>query len=254
MVKVIVTDLDETLLHSDKYISEYTISVLQKYQAKGIKIIFATARSTQASARILEQFMPDVFVGYGGALALAGDKVIHRFDIPVDISNQLINECLQTPEITSILAVNESVAFTNNPLELESKDSSHYQYFDFAENNDQSYLKISLVTTDSEIVKRIAAHYPMCDMLRYTGEDLYRFANRDALKWNALKAISEHYNIGTDQFIAFGDDVNDLEMIEKCGIGIAVENGIDQLKQVADYICDTNNHDGVAKWLEAHIT
>jgi len=51
MIKMIITDLDNTLLRSDKTISEYTIDVLKKCQSKGIKVAFATARSEQASLR-----------------------------------------------------------------------------------------------------------------------------------------------------------------------------------------------------------
>ncbi len=68
-----------------------------------------------------------------------------------------------------------------------------------------------------------------------------------------MKAIAEHYNVSTSTFAAFGDDVNDLEMIQNCGVGIAVANAIDEIKAVADDICDTNDHDGVAKWLEEHV-
>jgi len=73
-IKMIITDLDETLLTSDKRISEHTISVLEKCRLKGIKIVFATARSTQSASKMLEQFMPDIFIGYGGALVLANKK------------------------------------------------------------------------------------------------------------------------------------------------------------------------------------
>lgn len=76
-IKMIVTDLDNTLLRSDKSISKYTISIFSKCQKKGIKVVFATARSKQAAARFLDMFMPDVFIGYGGALALSGDEVIN---------------------------------------------------------------------------------------------------------------------------------------------------------------------------------
>jgi hydroxymethylpyrimidine pyrophosphatase-like HAD family hydrolase len=93
----------------------------------------------------------------------------------------------------------------------------------------------------------------MLDFLRYKGEDFYRFANPNAVKWNAIKAVSDFYNISTDAFVAFGDDKNDLEMIKNCGIGVAVENALDEVKDVAKYICGANNNDGVAKWLETHI-
>ena len=72
-------------------------------------------------------------------------------------------------------------------------------------------------------------------------------------KWNAIKAVSDFYNINTDMLVAFGDDKNDLEMIKNCGIGVAVKNALDEVKNVAKYICETNNNDGVAKWLEKNI-
>ncbi|MCL2814410.1 MAG: HAD family hydrolase [Oscillospiraceae bacterium] len=251
-IKMIVTDLDNTLLRRDKSISNYTISILSNCQTKGIRVVFATARSTQAASKFLDMFTPDIFIGYGGALAFAYDKIINRFDIPSDISFQLISDCLKEPEITSILAINESVALTSRLDTLDS-ESSHYKYTDFTIKNNLSYLKISLVAANPNIVERIALNYPMCDMLRYTGEDLYRFANRNAVKWNAVNAVAEYCNINKDMIVAFGDDMNDLEMLKNCGIGVAVANAIDEVKAAADYICDSNENDGVAKWLEERI-
>ncbi|MDD4295902.1 MAG: HAD family hydrolase [Ruminiclostridium sp.] len=252
MIKMIITDLDNTLLRSDKSISEYTISTLMKYQDKGIKVGFATARSKQSSSRFLNQFTPDIFIGYGGAISFAGEEVISRFDIPADISSQLINKCLQEPDILYVHATNESVAYTNR-VDTSDADLSHYKYVDFSLNDNISYLKISIVASNPHVVERIASNFPMLDLLRYTGENLYRFANRNAVKWNAVKAVAEYYNINTDMVVAFGDDINDLEMIKNCGVGVAVKNGIEEVKSVAKFICDISDNDGVAKWLEERI-
>ena len=168
------------------------------------------------------------------------------------LSYQIVNDFLKEPEITSILATNEIVSYANRLDPLDS-ESSHYQCTDFTAKNDLSYLKISVVTANPDLVERIAAKYPMCDMLRYTGEDLYRFANRNAVKWNAVKAVAEHYCIDTEMIVTFGDDINDIEMVDNCGIGIAMGNAIDKVKAVANYVCDTNYNDGVAKWLEDNV-
>jgi hydroxymethylpyrimidine pyrophosphatase-like HAD family hydrolase len=53
--------------------------------------------------------------------------------------------------------------------------------------------------------------------------------------------------------MAFGDDYNDIEMLQRCGTGIAMENGIDEIKKISDYICGSNNKDGVARWIEKNI-
>ena len=67
--------------------------------------------------------MPDVFVGYGGTLATADDKIIYRSDIPADIVSQIIKESLGTTEVVWIHALNESVVLSNDP----DSDMTYYR-------------------------------------------------------------------------------------------------------------------------------
>ena len=53
--------------------------------------------------------------------------------------------------------------------------------------------------------------------------------------------------------MAFGDDFNDVDMLDYAGVSVAMGNAPDQVKLVADYICDTNNNDGMAKWIEENL-
>jgi len=255
---MIILDLDNTLLRSDKTISSYTLSVLEKCRDKGIKVVFATGRAAQATSRITALFPPDVLISYGGALATVGEKIIHHSGIPTGISFALIQECLLSPEVLWINAANEEVALSNfphtNDLEdyPQASDFAAYQDCDFSKNHNVSFLKIHIHVTSQKVIEDIASRYPMCNMLKYTGEDLYRFANINATKWDAVKAVAEYYSISTNALIAFGDDINDFDMIKNCGIGVAVANAIDDVKTAANYICDTCDNDGVAKWLEEY--
>ena len=251
-VGMIVTDLDNTLLRNDKTISDYTVSVLDKCRAKGLKTVYATARSLPAVSKFFDIFTPDVFIGYGGSLAVYNGKIILRHDIPADTSFQLISECLNEPAVSTIHAINESAAHTNRP-DPADLSMSHYRYIDLTKNNNISYLKITVTSMYPDIVERIAGKFPTLDMLRYTGENMYRFANRNAVKWNAVRGVAEYFNIDTASVVAFGDDTNDLEMLMNCGVGIAVANAIGEVKASADYISESNENDGVAKWLESHI-
>ena len=252
-IKMIVTDLDGTLLREDKTISDYTASVFQRCRDKGVVLAFATARSDRSASRFIAQIQPELFMGYGGALVSAGDRVICRFDIPKEVSNTLIAECENASEIFAVYAINEKTALTNDRAFTLLKDYSHYKYDDFKCPPGQSFLKISVRSHDQCFVEALASRYPMCDILRYSGETLYRFANRDAVKGKAVRSAMEHLGISVAETVAFGDDYNDIEMLYGCGIGIAVANAIDEVKNVADYICDTNDNDGVAKWLEQNI-
>ncbi|MCL1786954.1 MAG: HAD family hydrolase [Defluviitaleaceae bacterium] len=253
MSKMLVLDLDNTLLKSDKTMSSFTIQTLQTCQAHGVKIAFATARSCKSSARILSLFMPDIFIGYGGALVVSGGETIHRADICADVSAALIQDCLAMPDISHIYAVNENTALTNDKKTMAAQDYTHYQYHDFARPPAQHFLKISIEAANPDVVYAIAGRYPMCDMARFTGENLYRFVNKNAVKWPAVQAVARHHGLNTGDFIAFGDDAIDLDMIKHCGTGVAMANAIDSVKAAADHICDSNDNDGVAKWLRQHL-
>lgn len=253
-MKAIVTDLDNTLLHSDKSLTGYTVGVLEKCRGVGITVIFATARSAMAASAYTSKFRPDVFIGYGGALVTAAKgEIIRRFEMNTQISQTLIEELLRTPQVYTIYAINENTALYNSKEPIIDTDYSHYRLHDFREKTKEGFLKISVDSTDKSVLDKLAERYPMCDLLHYSGEPLSRFANKEAVKWNAVKAASEYLSLSTDDFIAFGDDSNDLEMIKNCGTGIAVSNAIEEVKAAADDICGANNSDGVAKWIEANL-
>ena len=73
--------------------------------------------------------------------------------------------------------------------------------------------------------------------------------NKEMNKGIALKRVADYYQIPKERIIAFGDESNDLEMIDYAGIGVAMGNAIDELKSVANYVTDTNENNGVANFL-----
>jgi len=253
MIRMIATDLDNTMLQNDRNFTEYAISVLSKCREAGIKIVFATARSRQASERITKQFMPDIFIGYGGSVATAGEVTVYRAEIQAGICEQIIRDSLAAPAVEYVHATNESIALTNKLSAKHGGDFSHYKYSDFSKPLTEGFLKITLSASDPAAVEAIAARYPSCAMTRYTGEDLYRFADKDATKWNAVKAAAAYFGIDTNDIAAFGDDVTDAEMVSNCGAGVAVENAVLAVKKAANYICEPCGDDGAARWIDEHI-
>lgn len=265
MIKAIITDLDGTLLHSDKTISDYTVKVLQKCRETGVKTVFATARSQQSSATFLRRFQPDVFIGHGGALTLtpnmpvgrgaaASQTVItSRTALSSETCRRLIRRCLETPAVAAVYAIHETAAFTSRRDTASDPGYSHYRYADLLSLSRESYLKVSMQCSSPETARRIAEEFPECRMQGYTGEDLFSFASAEATKWNAIQAFAAREGIGMEEIAAFGDDWNDLDMLQNCGAGVAVENAIPEVKAAARFHTASNDGDGVAVWLEAHL-
>ena len=253
MIRMIATDLDNTMLRNDRNFTDYAVSVLNRCREAGVKIVFVTARSRQASERILKQFTPDIFIGYGGSVVTAGETIVRRAEIPAVICERLIRDSLAAPAVEYIHATNESIALTNKLYDGAGGDFSHFKYSDFTNPIKEGFLKITLCASDPAVVEAIAARYPSCEMMRYTGENLYRFANKEATKWNAVKAAAAYFDIDTNDVAAFGDDVNDAEMVGKCGAGVAVANAVEAVKKAAKHICGPYTEDGAARWIDKNI-
>ena len=84
-------------------------------------------------------------------------------------------------------------------------------------------------------------------------DNLVQIMNRKATKWNGIQLMLQACNIAPEQAVYFGDDNDDIESLKQCGTGVAVVNAIDAVKEAADVVVESNDEDGVAKWIERSI-
>ena len=82
---------------------------------------------------------------------------------------------------------------------------------------------------------------------------LCQIMNCESSKWMSIKSIIEKIGVKTENVIAFGDDYNDFDMIKNAGIGVAMGNAEESIKKIASIVTDTNNNDGVAKYIEKNV-
>ena len=246
-IKMIVTDLDGTLLRKDETISEYTLSVFRRCRENNIKVVFATARSLESSQIYRIAINPNGDIVTGGCLVFAGSQLLRSYYLPEPQGAALLTELCAYPSVKRVSARSMNTAYSNIPIEGRI-------CVDFQFPLPEKLLHSSCRTDDGGFMKSIAARYPEFSFLHISGSDLYDINPKDATKFNGVKTIAEHFNIALSEIAAFGDDYNDLVMLRECGIGVAMGNAISECKVVADYTCDSNDNDGVAKWIEERIT
>jgi hydroxymethylpyrimidine pyrophosphatase-like HAD family hydrolase len=100
-------------------------------------------------------------------------------------------------------------------------------------------------------VKIVNQHKALIDAkFAPVGTIYYNLVDENTSKGNAIKCFCQLLNIGIENCIAMGDGNNDISMFHECGYRVAMGNAMPDLKEIADYITDDNNHDGVAKYLE----
>lgn len=83
--------------------------------------------------------------------------------------------------------------------------------------------------------------------------DLIQIMSNEATKWNGIKQMLSHFGVSPSAAVYFGDDNDDIEPIKNCGLGVAVSNAIPSVLDVADRVIDSNDMDGVAKFIEENL-
>ena len=116
-------------------------------------------------------------------------------------------------------------------------------------------MKLCIESLDKEKVKEVANYFGegKIDFLPFSDIPWYKLTKTDATKEKAIEALSRQLGIPLSQIAAFGDDFNDIGMLKVCGTGIAMDNAIEEVKKAADQVCESNEADGVAKWMEEHL-
>ena len=250
--KLLLFDLDGTLLQSDKTISQRTLSVLRKCRQEGILIGVSTSRSEQNSLVYLNELMPDILISSGGALVKYGTEYIYKADFSVAETNAMIDlarsVCGNDCEITIDTIDAHYWNYKIDPKKLDQSwgDSTYTDFSDFAE----CALKICVEIFEQDKANELAERLSDCDCIRFSDGYWYKFTKKNVTKENAIIKITEVCGFGTESIIAFGDDFADIGMLELCGLGVAMGNAIEEIKEKADIVIGSNDEDGIAVFLE----
>lgn len=246
---MIVMDLDGTLLKTDSRFSEYTMGVLKKYRQKGLKVIYATARGGSASKMIPSELM-DGRIIMNGALAYEGDNAIFRSPVPIDVARNLLLECNSRGLKAAAEVIDMN--YSNFNVTEEWAYIKNYEMVDFNHHHIDAE-KLYVIVNSNEDVEFLNKLIPEGLYMTVSRDNLAQIMSVDATKSKTISRLAKHWNIGMEEIVAFGDDLNDIDMIEACGMGVAMGNALEEVKKKADHICDTNDNDGIAKWLLANI-
>lgn len=247
-IKAIVVDLDRTLLHTDKSISPYTAEVFKKCKQKGITLMVATARPYRTMTQFCEVIDFDAISATNGASVICeGYRKQRRLSL--EGAERILNALKNYPDFRVTLETGEE-AYSNMPIEdyysVISDDLAAV-----ARTEGAVKILVGLDTPETlEIVKEM-----LTDDLYYTVANghLMQIMNKSVTKWNGVKAMLEICGCSAEETVYFGDDYDDVEPIKMCGVGVAVSNAIDEVKAVADHIAESNDDDGVAKFIERYI-
>ena len=248
-IKAIITDLDRTLLRTDKTISEDTLQVLQKCREKGMLIMAATARPERAILDYHEQVHFDAMTVMNGAGVIAPAQEAAGYPIARESVITILDRLCELPDIILSLECGNEVYASIEIPEWEAK-----VFTGFPELPTEGPVYKILVSRSGEnigpLVEKLLTEDTYCTV---AGNNLVQVMNKKATKWNGIQLMLEAVGISPTDAVYFGDDNDDIESLRNCGVGVAVANAIEAVKVVADVVVESNDEDGVAKWIEREI-
>ncbi len=290
--KMIITDLDGTVLRNDKTLSTRTIKAFENAKCAGIIIAIATARYITSAFPYAKSLCANYRILTDGTMIFKDNSIIYSNTMDLDTTNTIIHECvinncishIAIPANNNLYRYPEGEIFTSQfqnapeytPSDintdnttpktggLPSVDNGNFDLRGLKETSDghtsgihfepDSYFPYPankmVVEIDSPQLAKHISQVANCSYFRYTGEDRYTFYSNTAGKDDAVKNLSRICNVPLDEIICFGDDINDIKMLQCCGLGVAMGNSTEDVKKSANIITESNENDGVALIIE----
>lgn len=265
--KLLVLDVDGTLLNNEREISKRTLAALLKVQQMGIRIVLASGRPTYGLmplAKTLE------LGNYGGfILSYNGCQIINAQNGEILFKRRINPEMLPYLEKKArkngfaIFTYNDDTIITDNPenehirSEARLNNLEIIKEVEFSTAIDFAPCKCMLVSDDEEALIGLEQHWKR----RLNGAlDVFRSEPYflEVLpcgidKANSLGALLEQLDVKREEVIAIGDGVCDVTMLQLAGMGVAMGHAQDSVKACADHVTASNEEDGVALAVEQII-
>ncbi|MHC5269908.1 Cof-type HAD-IIB family hydrolase [Enterococcus sp. LJL98] len=263
--KLIAIDLDGTTLNNQSLISQRTASVLKKAQAAGHYVSIATGRPYRMSAHFYQQLMLDTpMVTFNGAL-VHKPNAVWPYERELSIQREVAFEILAQKErlhLDFVAAENRETFFIDR---LDNFEGEFFATEKITEANLFHNLKTNptslLVKTQHHVSEKVSASLieqfkEEVDVRTWGGPNaILEIVPKGVQKAMAVSVIADSLDIHPKDIVAFGDEHNDVELLDYAGWGVAMKNGTEQLKGVANDITEqTNDEDGLANYLETYLS
>ncbi|WP_433773716.1 Cof-type HAD-IIB family hydrolase [Bacillus wiedmannii] len=249
MYKVVFFDVDGTLLSEiDRSMHESTKEAIQKLIDKGIHVVVTTGRPYSLCSQF-KGLGVNTFISANGAHIKCEEDVIHKSVL----SSEIVHEISSFAELhghgvsyfTEEFAMNGIASNEERVMRALNETLNLEQYPDKIRNLSEEVYCICLYADETEAQKFIE-NYPMLTFDRFHSYVINVLEDSNVSKLTAIEKVLEHLKICKSEAIAFGDGGNDIEMLQYVGLGIAMGNGREELKESADFVTKKSSEGGIS--------
>lgn len=270
--KMVCIDMDGTLLSSRKKISEESKNAIKKVHDKGVEIVVTTGRiynNAEYYSNLLGVKSPVIAANGAIVKSKVDSKILYENPIKIEECIKLIDLLYEMKLLfhfytTDGIFCNNALtrfatkAYMTKQVGHESLKINYHvikskeKWKEFFKENKNKITKCIIFSISPDTIVKCKEKLRALEGIVYfgAGKRSIEVNNRGVSKGNAVRALAQKYGIKREEIICIGDNENDLSMIEYAGVGIAMGNAIDSVKEIADYITSSNDDNGVAKALD----
>ena len=262
---MVVLDLDGTLTNSEKKVTERTKKALTDYMEHVGTVVLASGRPTYGIIPLARELHLDTYGGYilsfngGQIISCEKNEVIYQKELPSGVP-KLLGEKAKEHDV-GILTYEGDHIVTETPENIYAQKESFINKMPIQKIEDfSSYVNFPvtkcLMVADGDYLARVEEQLKMELGSRYSilrSEPYFLEIMPEGIdKAQSLERLLAHVGIERKEMAAFGDGFNDRSMLVYAGLGVAMGNAQEPVKEAADYIAPTNDEDGVA-WVIEHM-
>lgn len=262
MYKMIVIDVDDTLLNDKLEVTEGTKAALAAAIEQGVIVTLATGRMYASAKNIAKQINLNVpLITYQGSLVknLMDEQVLYERAVPIDVTREIYDYCEKHNLHLQVYYDDKLYAQKENQRLIDYSNLSKIPYIlepDLSKLLTQPSTKLIIIDDPAKldrITPEIQALVGDRVHLTKSKPQFLEVLHNEGTKGHAVTFLAAHFGCELSEVIAIGDSWNDREMLEVAGLGVAMGNAIEGLKQLADYVTLSNEEEGVKHVIDKFV-
>lgn len=261
MIKLIASDMDGTLLNDKKELNPEFPKVFEELKKRGIIFCAASGRSYMSLSELFHIYKDSmIFLSDNGTFATNNGKEIYSDIIPKKDRDELMDYIYSLEDKRCIYNTKFKTLFENSNRNMHFikeviRYNPAFKVVSNLRNVEEDALKIEMFKEDKsdELAKDAEEIFGDRFLVATSSDDWCSFIKKGSSKGKAISTIQKMYDISPEETMVFGDHMNDYEMMQSAKYSFAMENAVDDIKKISNYIAGNNNDNAVLETIKAYF-
>ena len=261
MYRLLATDIDDTILAPDGSLPEANRHALENLHRRGIAVVFSSGRATfsvrEVAGRIITLADDEYIIGFNGARVVTAqsDRVLFQQLLPAEMLREVASYAREHDLLVQGYDSEEFIVEKDDPRCEDYSEDTGMEYRvveSIADALPGGSAKLLIIDEHENLLGHQKALEKLADGrwdVTFSKPHYLEIVSPGISKGEALRRLAEHLGVPIEETLAVGDSLNDRQMLEAAGLGVAVRNAREELKAIADVVLERTAQEGAIEEL-----